>query len=179
MKKIAVVFCVLFSFSTATSAQTSRRTVTNFDLDKYRDQRVAAEREYRDTFAQRGMLSPEEIKAASDQRVQQTLDLALEIRQQNLEEQRISLEARAQQLELDEMRYPQQSMPNYYPYDSSIWGYGVYGDFGGGRFRRLNFRRSDNRGYYVGGGAVWSAPLGSRTLPLRPSFRTGTSRGRH
>src|ERR1043165_425010 len=107
MKKIAVVFCVLFSLSVAVSAQTTRRTVTNFDLEKYRDQRVAAEREYRETYAQRGMLSPEELRAASDLRMRQTLDLAEQMRKEQLEEQRIALEAQAQQIQIEELRSQQ------------------------------------------------------------------------
>ena len=180
MKKIAVVFCVLFSLAMAVSAQTSRRTVTNFDLEKYRDQRIAAEREYRDTYAQRGMLSPDEIKAASDARIQQTLDLAERMRADQLEQQRIALEAQAQQIQIEELR-AQQAAPQsgYYPYDNSIWGYGVFSDFGGGRFRGRNYRVRTGRDYYVGGGNVWPAPLGSQPQRLRPLFRTISPRGRH
>lgn len=177
MKKIAVVFCVVFSFSAVLSAQTAGRTVTNFELEKYRNQRTAAEREYRETYAQRGMLSPEELKLASDARVQQTLDLAVKLKDQELEEQRLALEANAQQLQVEELR-SSQAGPVYYPYDNSIVGYGAFGDFG----RRFRGRRGGfpaNRGYYVGGGQVWSAPIGSRPQPFRPAFRVGPPRGRH
>jgi hypothetical protein len=179
MKKIAVVFCVFFSLSMAVAAQTSRRTVTNFDLEKYRDQRVAAEREYRDTYAQRGMLSPDEIKAASDARIQQTLDLAERMRSDQIEQQRLALQAQAQQIEIEELR-SQQPAPQsaFYPYDSSIWSYGVFSDFGGG-FRGRNFRVGTGRDYYVGGGNVWPGRLGTRPQPLRPTFRTGSPHHRH
>jgi len=176
MKKIAVVFCVLFSLSVVGSAQTSRRTVTNFDLEKYRDQRVAAEREYRETYAQRGMLSPEELRAASDARIQQTLDLAEQMRADQLEQQRLALEARAQELQIEELR-SQQAAPVYYPYDNSIWGYGAFSDFGGFRGRYLRF--PTGRGYYAAGGNVWPAPLGSQPQRPRPIFRTVSPRGRH
>jgi hypothetical protein len=179
MKKIAVVFCVLFSFSAVASAQTTRRTVTNFDLEKYRDQRLAAEREYRETYAQRGMLSPDEIKAASNARIQQTLDLAARMSAEELEQQRIALEAQAQQIQIEEMRSQQSAPPAYYPYDNSIWGYGAFSDFGGGRFRGRNNRVRTIPDYYVGGGNVWPGRLGTRPQPLRPIFRTSSPRGRH
>jgi multidrug efflux pump subunit AcrA (membrane-fusion protein) len=177
MKKIAVVFCVLFSLSVVGSAQTGRRTVTNFDLEKYRNQRIAAEREYRETYAQRGMLSPEELKAASDARIQQTLDLAERMRADQLEQQRLALQAQAQQIQIEELR-SQQAAPVYYPYDNSIWGYGGFSDFGG-RFRGRHSRFPIGRGYYAAGGNVWPAPLGSQPQRPRPIFRTVSPRGRH
>ena len=177
MKKIAVVFCALFSLAMAASAQTTR-TVTNFDLEKYRDQRVAAEREYRETYAKRGMPSPDELKAASDARIQQTLDLAERMRADQFEQQRLALQTQAQQIQIEELR-SQQSAPVFYPSDNLIWSYGGFTDFGRGRFRSRDLRNRNGRGYYIGGGNVWPAPLGSQPQRLRPIFRVGSPRGRH
>ena len=179
MKKIAVFLCVVFSFSVAASAQTTRRTVTNFELEKYRNQRITSEREYRETYAQRGMLSPEELKAANESRIQQTIDLAAKLRDQELEERRLALEARAQEIQLEELR-ARQAEPVISPYDNSIWGGGIIDGGFGGRFQGRRFRRFLGRGVYAAGGNVWAAPLGSQ--PVRrpqPIFRVGSPRGRH
>jgi len=177
MKKIAVVFCVLLSCVAFGYSQNARRTVTNFELEKYKTQRVAAERDYRETYAQKGMLSPDELKAASETRMQQTLDLAEQLRAKELEERRLALEARAQEIQLEDIRSRQQ-MVDFDPYDNSIWGIGVIGsDFG--RFRGRRFQRFRGQGYYAAGGNVWTAPLGSTPTIRRPSFQISSPRGRH
>ena len=177
MKKIAVFLCVVFSFSVAASAQTTRRTVTNFELEKYRNQRITSEREYRETYAQRGMLSPEELKAANESRIQQTIDLAAKLRDQELEERRLALEARAQEIQLEDLR-ARQAEPIIYPYDNSIWGGGIIDGGFGGRFHGRRFTRFLGRGVYAAGGNVWPAPLGSQTFQRpRPMFNVGGRRG--
>jgi hypothetical protein len=177
MKKIAVFLCVVFSFSVAASAQTTRRTVTNFELEKYRNQRITSEREYRETYAQRGMLSPEELKAANESRIQQTIDLAAKLRDQELEERRLALEARAQEIQLEDLR-ARQAEPIIYPYDNSIWGGGIIDGGFGGRFHGRRFPRFLGRGVYAAGGNVWPAPLGSQTFQRpRPMFNVGGRRG--
>jgi hypothetical protein len=177
MKKIAVVFCVVFSFAAIAVAQTARKTVTDLDLEKYRAQRMAAEREYRNTYAQRGMLSPEELKAASEARIQQTLDLAERLKAQQLEERRLALEANAQQIQIEELR-SRRAEPVYFPNDYFILGAGIIDNGFGGRFRGRGFPRVFGRGVYAAGGNVWAAPLGSTPTIRRPSFRIATSHGR-
>jgi hypothetical protein len=177
MKKTTLVFCVLLSCVAFGYSQNARRTVTNFELEKYRNQRSAAEREYRETYAQRGMLSPDELKSASEIRMQQTLDLAQQLRAQEIEERRLALEARAQEIQLEDIRSRQQ-MLDYYPYDNSVWGVGIIGsDFG--RFGGWRFSRFRGQGHYAAGGNVWSAPLGSTPTIRRPSFQISAPRGRH
>jgi hypothetical protein len=176
MKKIAVVFCVLFSFAAAAFSQMARRTVTNADLAKFESRRVDAERQYRETYASRGMLSPEELRAASDARIRETLELADKLREADLERTRLELEANAQQIEVEQMRLAQNA-PMYYPYDNSIWGYGSFIDGFGGRFHGRGFPFVRNQRYYAAGGNVWPAPLGTTIQRPRPLFRVTVPSG--
>ena len=59
MRKIAAFFIVVFSIAFVAEAQRATRSVTNADLAKFRDRRVAAEQEYRDNYERLGMPSPE------------------------------------------------------------------------------------------------------------------------
>jgi hypothetical protein len=176
MKKIAAVFCVVFSFAAAGLAQTARRTVTNADLAKFESRRVEAEREYRDTYAQKGMLSPEEVRAASDARIKETIELADQIRQADLERTRLALEANAQALEAQRL-VDVQTSPVYIPYDNSIWGSGYFTDGFGRRFRGRGFPNVRNQGWYAAGGNVWPAPLGTTFQRPQPLFRVTRSGG--
>src|ERR1051326_5235283 len=115
MKNIAVVVCVIFSFAALAAAQVARKTVTNADLEKFRQKRVASEQEYRDTYAAKGLPSPEELRAQSDARVKATLELAEKIRAEELEREKLALAAAAQQQAAQAVFYS--GGPVYFPYD--------------------------------------------------------------
>jgi hypothetical protein len=169
MKKIAVVFCVVFSFAAAGLAQTARRTVTNADLAKFESRRVEAERQYRETYAQKGMLSPEEVKSLNDKRIEETINLAARLNAAELEQQRLALAASAQQIELQQMQLSTRGYPAYYSSDGTIWGYGYTSGFG--RRVRGRFPVVRNQGWYAAGGNVWSAPVGTAFQRPQPAFR--------
>ena len=178
MKKIAVVFCVFFSFATVAWSQVAGRTVTNDDLERYAQQRQAADREYRETYAAKGLLSPEELKARNDERVKATIDLANKLTAADLEKQRLAIAATAQQLQAEQMM-----LQNGYPIYSSdgglilSYGSGFFGGGFGGRFRGRGFPRVFGRGVYAAGGMIWPAPLGQPQFTrLQPAFRVGGRR---
>lgn len=180
MKNVAAVLCVVFSFCIAASAQMARRTVTNADLDKFESRRIEAEREYRQTYASKGMLSPEEVNAIADARVQQTIELADQLRSDQLERERLALEANAQRLQREQMQQQSNGYPVYYQNGDGIWGYGIFdnGFFGNGRSRGRRLPGVFGRGVYAAGGMVWPAPLGSVQQRPQPAFRiTGRPRG--
>ena len=182
MKKIAVVLCVVFSFAAAAFGQVAKKTVTNADLEKFRQKRLTAEQEYRDTYAAKGLPSPEELRAQSDARVKATLELADKLRAEQLEREKLATEAAAR-LQAAQMIYSS-GAPVYYPFDNSVLSYGVFDSrFGFGRgFNRRFFPFNTSRGWYAAGGNVWPAPLGSiqqRPQPLiirQPIIRRS---GRH
>lgn len=53
---------LIFVISSSAFAQTAKRTITNFDLEKYKQQREKADAEYRATHKEKGMPSPEELE---------------------------------------------------------------------------------------------------------------------
>jgi hypothetical protein len=59
-KRILLVLSLIFSISTIASAQV--KTVTNAELEKFRQKRVAAEKEYLATYAERGLPSPQQLE---------------------------------------------------------------------------------------------------------------------
>lgn len=61
MKKQILLILSLILGLTVTSFAQAKRTLTNADLEKFRQTREQAEREYRDTYQQRGLPSPEEL----------------------------------------------------------------------------------------------------------------------
>src|ERR1700755_2656263 len=68
------------------SAQTNTpRTVTNTDLEKYRDARVRADEEYRRTYAERGLPSPEELDKIQADRDKRLTELWLKLREERLQ----------------------------------------------------------------------------------------------
>jgi len=171
MKKVAAFLCVFFAFAAVGFSQTARRTVTNMDLEKYSSQRIAADREYRQTYAQKGMPSPDEIRAVSDARIKETLDLAEKMEAAELEREKLAVAALQAQAQLQPTVIMQGSSPYYTDYGYGGYGYdgGFIGGFGN-RFGR-NGRFINNRGYYAAGGVVWPAPIttGGRGFP-RPAF---------
>jgi hypothetical protein len=179
MKKVAAFLCVFFSFAVAGYSQVARRTVTNLDLEKYSRQRIEADREYRQTYAEKGLPSPEEIRAQSDARVKETIELADKIRQANLERERLAVEAMQAQAASQPIVVNQGSSPYYYP-DYGYWGYGYGGGLidGFGNRRIGRGRLINNRGYYAAGGVVWPAPLSSNTGFARPGFQRPVVRPR-
>jgi type II secretory pathway pseudopilin PulG len=65
MKKFAIV---ILSLASAISAFAQTKTVTNADLEKFRQQRVESERNLRAEYARKGFPSPEQIEQQNRQR---------------------------------------------------------------------------------------------------------------
>ncbi len=53
---------LIFVVSSIVSAQTAKRTITNFDLEKYKQQREKSDAEYRANYKKLGMPSPEDLE---------------------------------------------------------------------------------------------------------------------
>jgi hypothetical protein len=159
MKKIAALLCVFFSLAVAGfSQQTARRTVTNSDLERFSQKRLEADREYRETYAAKGLPSPEQIQAQRDARVKEQLELAAKLEGADLERERLALAAMS-------LQPPQVNSPDY-----GYWGYG-YGGFAGGFGNRFHGRGFGiNQRYYAAGGVVWPAPLTTGGTRMRPMF---------
>ena len=98
MKKQIVVFLgLIFAFSSVAFAQ--MKTVTNADLEKFRQKRLEAEREYAENYKKLGFPSPEQLK---EQRVKDQKDLIAF--SQELETRRIQREAIQKEQEIQTLR---------------------------------------------------------------------------
>lgn len=88
MKKQILLFIgLIFSLASVTAAQT--RNVTNADLEKYRQKRLAAEREYRENYKQLGFPSPEELEKQIEKSRAEREELSARLRLERLEREKI------------------------------------------------------------------------------------------
>ena len=152
MKKIAVVLGVVFGLSVTGLAQI---TVTNADLEKFRAQRLAADRDYRENYDKMGFPSPEELAAQRDRDLEIQIGLSDQLRQARIERERIQVERDALALEsarLDEDRMAREAAAaesqNEYTIGiySSGYGYGYGYGYPRGRY---NGRRWGRYGRYT------------------------------
>ncbi len=82
MKKLAIV---ILSLAAAVSAYAQTKTVTNADLEKFRAQRVEAEKNLRAEYARKGFPTPEQVEAESEQRRARMEKYSDQLRQQRLQ----------------------------------------------------------------------------------------------
>ena len=175
MKKIALVLSAVLSLAVFGSAQVrttqATRTITNADLERYQQQRLAADRNYQETYAERGLPSPDEIDKRNEQRRKDLQELAVKLNQQDIARERLNAE-------IESRRYvsmPRINTPMYggsgIVYSGGFGGFdGVgFGGFDGfgrfgfghrsGAFLRTGFLGSPF-GTYAAGGWVWNTPVG-------------------
>ncbi len=105
MFKLKILGVIFAATVTAAYGQTAGKTVTNADLEKFRQKRLAAERDYRENYARMGFPSPEELDAQIEKSRVQREAMAERYRNERL--QREQLEARPQ------IYYQQVQTPNY------------------------------------------------------------------
>ena len=172
MRMIAAIGVVVFSAAVAVEAQYSVRTVTNEDLAKYRDQRLAAEKEYRENYEKLGMPSPEKLEEMRERDMESRLVLADQLRQARLESERIETDRSrvmidAERLAMERMVAESQmasqryESPVYYSGGYSSYGYGGYGGYGqyGGYGYPGYNRPRFGIGIGIGGGLPGYVPL--------------------
>lgn len=79
------------------------RTVDNFALDKYKHQRLAAEKDLRENYGKLGFPSPEELERRRQKDEDDKAALLDRLREERLERERIELER--QQMAIEASRY--------------------------------------------------------------------------
>ncbi len=91
--KIRLLFILtLISITAFSAAAQQRRTVTNENLEKYRQKRVVAERDLRENYERLGFPSPEELERRIEESRQARAELAERLRTENIERERLGLE---------------------------------------------------------------------------------------
>lgn len=133
MKRNLLFFVVFLSAAAAGSVVGQTRTVTNADLEKFRQERLKAEKDYRENYARLGFPSPEELQRRQEQSSKETSELAAKFRAEAREQQRLDAERKRSSqygnvLLLNTPR-PGYSSPYFYSYP-------IYGNYYPGRSRR-------------------------------------------
>jgi hypothetical protein len=145
-KRILVLLSLIFSISAVTFAQT--KTVTNTDLETFRQKRLAAEKDYRENYARLGFPSPQELEKQIVEDKEKLADLSGRLRAQRLERERTNaLDAQNNLLEDQNYLLQTQTNPraerNYF-YGYTPFVYLPYGYYNLPRYRS-NYRRQRNR----------------------------------
>ena len=147
-------FCLMVFLSGFVTAQNS--TVTNADLERYREARQKAEAEYRRDHAKLGMPSPEELDRRRKSEQAETERLSAELRRDRIERERIDAER-----QLNESRVL--SKLRSIPIANGQGGYQELYYQGYRWWPNTIVRRQYSQPGYFAGGQFW--PTGSRTMP--------------
>ncbi len=149
-QRLLFVFCIIVGSSVFAFSQT--KTVTNADLEKYRQERLKAEAEYRANYKKLGLPSPEELDRRREQSRVENVRFLTQWRTEQLERERIE----------DERQLIEQ--PTTYVYvepGSPYYDQFYFPAFVGGR--RFAIRHGFMQQGYFAGGQFW--PTGPRTKP--------------
>lgn len=166
---------VLFFLLSANTANGQARTITNADLERFREKRLEAEREYRENFARLGFPSPEELERDREASIRAKVELSDRLRaerlrqeQAELERRRLEAAAREREVEIfaDDERYP----GGYFFSSSSFRGRAGRRPWLGGRVP-VGWRATGGGVVYEPGGRsshVWSPRPNIRPQRIRP-----------
>lgn len=159
------VFCLMIATAGLAAAQAV--SVTNADLESYKQARLKAEREYRENYARMGFPSPEELDRRREKSRAETEQLSAKLRTERLERERLDAERERFEAEARANAAANQTYLGT-GFDYGFPGYydPFYSTYYGGRNRRP-FRGTPAQQGYFAGGQFW--PTGPRT-PLRPLY---------
>jgi len=165
MKKTRWSFFVVIILFASLNAAAQTKSVTNADLEQYKEDRLKAKQEYRENYGRLGMPSPEEIDRQTEKDLSEMEQLSAKLRQEGL--QQAAIDARGRIYQQPSQQYYSVSQ-GYYPYwDSGIWSASWLRP----RFRRPRVTHHGLNGY-VGGGQFWPSP-GTRGGRWAPSGYVG------
>lgn len=133
MKKVAFTLGLVISLAVVAFGQ---RTITNFELEKFQQKRLAAERDYRENYARMGFPSPEELDRQREADMTARIQLSEQLRQARLEKERLELERRSLDLETVLLDNEIDSNDSAAFYGAYVGGFGGYGGFDSGRRHR-------------------------------------------
>lgn len=169
--RFSIAASMFFVLTTVISVTAQKKTITNADLEKYRQERLRAEKDYRENYEKLGFPSPEELAMRNEQSRIEALELADKLREEQLQREWIEVERD----KLSQVYYADpESGVSFGGYGSPFfYNYGYGSSFGRHRGRGGSFRPQQS--YRVGGGFI--IPTGSQTRS-RPAFVKPRTRGR-
>lgn len=144
MKKRILLFIGLIFISANAATAQQKRVVTNDDLEKYREKRLAAERDLRENYERLGFPSPEELQKQIEQSRAERRELAARLEAENLQREQLNVER--QRAEAQNRNVPTQT-ENYQRYDDNYFssGYAPFGFYG---FPNTFLNRGFGNGFY-------------------------------
>ena len=171
MKKAVFSFGLVLSLAVIGLSQA--RTITNSTLQKFQQQRLNAERDYRENYERLGFPSPEELDRQREEDMASRLQLADQLRQARLEKERLELEHRS--IDLQAVAIDNEIAERQYNgfYGGFVGGFGGFGGFSDGRFGRRHGRFP----FGFDSGGYRATPVGVYPNPNPGTFRF-FSRGR-
>ncbi len=181
-KRLLFILCSIFITVGFVSAQTAKRTVTNADLEKFRQKRLAAEKSYRENYARLGFPSPEEMEKERVESRKELARLSARIENENFQLEQMR-RAEANQREHDTLRIIQFNQGagygnGYYPpfYSGGFVGYGYSNGFYSSNFGRNgrfdNFEKFSRFGL---GGNFYNPIIPGTVFPPNGGVRINTN----
>jgi hypothetical protein len=139
-RQILLLVSLIFSVAAINFAQT--KTVTNSDLEKFRQKRLEAERDYRENYAKLGFPSPQELEKQIAEDRRRLEELSARLQSERLE--RESLDAQNAQIYSLETQNPylQNQNGNFPRYERNyFYNYLPYGFYNYRPRYRSNYNR--------------------------------------
>jgi hypothetical protein len=143
-KRLLFILCLFFVAANSSAAQT--RNVTNSDLEKFRQKRLQAEKEFRENHAKLGFPSPEDLEKQNAESRRRLSELSEQIEAENADNQN-PFEARASALrtqiasveaQIDYLRGELNRLPQQNLFFSTVYFPSRNRRFGGGIYRAPN-----------------------------------------
>lgn len=149
--KLKILLLTCFSLIAASTIFAQQaKTVTNADLEKYKNKRIQAERDYQENYAKMGFLSPEELQK--------------QIEKSRVEREALSARLTAERLQREQAASPQYfAQPNVYVVNNSRSGGGYFLSYPYS-YRPLVPVQRLGRSFRVAGGMI----LPNGNVPPRP-----------
>lgn len=157
MNRFTAICVIVLGVVLYSNAQT--KTVTNFDLEKFKTARLAAEKDLKDNYAKLGFPSQEELEKQRDKDTKDRIALGEKLLSDRLERQRAEAEAERMAYAAAAAAQPNVIVINSnqgygsYPYWSGGYG-GYYGGRFGNRFPGRFPIQHNNFGWRAGGGMI-------------------------
>ncbi|QYO61947.1 hypothetical protein [Leptolyngbya sp. 7M] len=155
------------------SVPAQSKTVTNADLERFRERRLQAEREYRENHVRLGMPSPEELEQRRQADIARAIEIGERLRRERVEREMREAEIAA----MANMRTEQGPVQSLILRDGGYSVSYMYGNGYRGRYRRQHWAGDRQPIYWrsAGGMVIWEP--GGRPSTVWPSpYRPRLSR---
>jgi hypothetical protein len=186
-KRLLFILCLFFVAANSSAAQT--KNVTNSDLEKFRQKRLQAEKEFRDNHAKLGFPSLKDLEKQNVESRRRLSELAQQIEAENADSQS-SFEARAGELrtkivsveaQIDYLRRELNRLPQQNQSLSSVY-FLPRGSFGGGYVAPNNFPANGFPQFITpfpiySGGVLQNHAANVPSAQRRNNYNNGNGRG--